>query len=236
MRIGAHETHPLADAFPLMDDALLKALADSIRVFGLRRKPVLLIEPEFPEGRILDGRHRCMACEIVGIEPEFQIYNGDTDIAELANYVADANLMRRDMDPIQRATTLRRLTKLIRKRKERSKSQPVLPGVTETDHAIESQLGACSEEVGAAFASGELTLAEAVAASRLDEDEQRELVKRLDETPAAAPVRSQEHRSVVIALTLPDLAALRAGVAVLEASPHGVVRAAAALVRRMGAL
>lgn len=48
---------------------------------------------------ILDGRNRAAACERAGIEPETVVYEGD----DLAEYVIDANITRRNMSTGARA-------------------------------------------------------------------------------------------------------------------------------------
>jgi hypothetical protein len=86
--------HPYADAFPMLGESDLAELADSIRANGLRQ-PVVVT----PDGLILDGRNRAAACAIVGIEPETVVYDCD----DLAEYVIDCNVTRRNMSTGARA-------------------------------------------------------------------------------------------------------------------------------------
>ena len=88
------EVHPYADKFPMLPDSELEELAESIRQNGLRQ-PVVLDK----EGRLLDGRNRSRACEMLGIEPETVTYGGD----DLAEYVIDCNVTRRNMSTGARA-------------------------------------------------------------------------------------------------------------------------------------
>lgn len=88
------EVHPYADKFPMLPDSELEELAESIRQNGLRQ-PVVLDK----EGRLLDGRNRSRACEMLGIEPEAVTYEGD----DLAAYVIDCNVTRRNMSTGARA-------------------------------------------------------------------------------------------------------------------------------------
>ena len=88
------EVHPYADKFPMLPDTELEELAESIRQNGLRQ-PVVLDK----EGRLLDGRNRARACEMLGIEPETVTYEGD----DLAEYVIDCNVTRRNMSTGARA-------------------------------------------------------------------------------------------------------------------------------------
>lgn len=86
--------HPYADKFPILAEADLADLAESIRTNGLRQ-PVVLTE----DGLILDGRNRAAACAQVGIEPETVVYDG----SDLAEFVIDCNVTRRNMSTGARA-------------------------------------------------------------------------------------------------------------------------------------
>ena len=88
------EAHPYADRFPLLPQGELEELAASIRENGLRQ-PIVVT----PDGLILDGRNRAAACALVGIEPETVTYEGD----DLAEYVIDSNVTRRNMSTGARA-------------------------------------------------------------------------------------------------------------------------------------
>lgn len=88
------QVHPAAAIYPMLNDDALAALADSIRVNGLR-EPILLDS----EGRLLDGRNRLAACGIAGVEPTFAVYEGD-DPHEL---VIDRNVERRQLSSGQQA-------------------------------------------------------------------------------------------------------------------------------------
>jgi ParB-like chromosome segregation protein Spo0J len=86
--------HPYAEKFPMLPEAEMEELADSISVNGLRL-PIVVT----PDGLILDGRNRWKACELAEVDPATQIYRGD----DLAEYVIDANATRRNMKPGARA-------------------------------------------------------------------------------------------------------------------------------------
>ena len=66
------ETHPAAEAWPLLPEDELAELAASIAEIGLT-DPITLD----PAGRLLDGRNRLDACKLASVEPEFVIYDGD---------------------------------------------------------------------------------------------------------------------------------------------------------------
>jgi DNA-binding CsgD family transcriptional regulator len=93
MRIGAYETHPAADVFPLLSDVELTSLVQDIAEHGLRI-PIVL-----HEGRILDGRNRMRACLLARVEPMTAEFQGSDPVA----YVVSLNLHRRHLDASQRA-------------------------------------------------------------------------------------------------------------------------------------
>lgn len=91
--------HPVADLFPLMDDAELSALAQDIAEIG-QQDPIWL----HPDGSILDGRNRYRACLRLGIEPLTRPYEGPDDIVSLVRFVLAKNLKHRHLNSGQRAT------------------------------------------------------------------------------------------------------------------------------------
>ena len=94
-RLQRLEYHPLANLFPMLDEAALRELADDIRQHGLL-EPITLYQ-----GKILDGRNRDEACLIAGVEPWFVEFNGN-DTQALA-LVVSRNLHRRHLTDSQRA-------------------------------------------------------------------------------------------------------------------------------------
>ena len=82
------KNHPIADVWPMMDEAKIAELADDIRKNG-QLVPVWLYE-----GKILDGRNRWAACKIAGIEPKTKEYIGD----EPTGFAVSLNDRRRHMN------------------------------------------------------------------------------------------------------------------------------------------
>jgi ParB-like chromosome segregation protein Spo0J len=82
------KNHPIADVWPMMDEAKLAELADDIRKNG-QLVPVWLYE-----GKILDGRNRWAACKIAGFEPKTKEYTGDEPTA----FAVSLNDRRRHMN------------------------------------------------------------------------------------------------------------------------------------------
>jgi hypothetical protein len=84
------EIHPAANIYPL-DEEHLPALAEDIRVHGLRMSVELL------DGKVIDGRRRLKACEMVSVKPTFTTIATDDPIA----YVRSLNEHRRHLTPSQ---------------------------------------------------------------------------------------------------------------------------------------
>jgi hypothetical protein len=80
--------HPIADVWPMMDEAKIAELADDIRKNG-QLVPVWLYD-----GKILDGRNRWAACLIAGVEPKTKEYTGDEPTA----FAVSLNDRRRHMN------------------------------------------------------------------------------------------------------------------------------------------
>lgn len=94
--VNALRVHPAAEVFPMLSDEELGELADDIRANGLHQPIVLDID-----GLVIDGRNRLSACNLAGVEPRFEEYDGDP-IA----YIWGANVHRRHMNKGQEAAAL----------------------------------------------------------------------------------------------------------------------------------
>ena len=89
-------SHPAAGIFPLMSGSEFQELCNSIRENGQRESIKRL-----SDGRIVDGRNRHQACQLIGIEPLFETVGIDDQ--EVMEFVIDENLHRRHLDATQRA-------------------------------------------------------------------------------------------------------------------------------------
>ena len=110
------EFHPIANIFPMMGEAELEDLSNDIMQNGLRQ-PIVVYE-----GKILDGRNREKACQLIGLSPylinenkikvseelgvdtgylpsPYTDYKGDDPLG----YVLSLNLHRRHLTASQRA-------------------------------------------------------------------------------------------------------------------------------------
>lgn len=92
--------HPDAELFPMLPDDELQALADDIRENGLIN-PIILTEGEL-DGKLVeflvDGRNRLRACELAGVDPRFELVNGNAD-----SLAVSLNTKRRNLDKQQLA-------------------------------------------------------------------------------------------------------------------------------------
>jgi ParB family chromosome partitioning protein len=87
--------HKLAELFPRMDAEEFEKLKKDISENGLL-EPITL----HPDGSIIDGRNRYLACLDVGVTPRYDIWSGT---GSLLTFVLSKNLHRRHLDTSQRA-------------------------------------------------------------------------------------------------------------------------------------
>jgi hypothetical protein len=91
--IKHYDFHKLCCIFPRCSDEELQMLVSDIRENGLKT-PIVLFE-----GKILDGRNRYLACQILDREPRYIWFNGSDPLA----FVISHNLCRRHLSESQRA-------------------------------------------------------------------------------------------------------------------------------------
>lgn len=89
------EAHPEAVRYGWLEDDDLQTLANNIAAEGLD-EPVLLL----PDGRIVDGRNRELACKVAGVYPTYATkFLAEADIP---GFVERRNLHRRHLSPERR--------------------------------------------------------------------------------------------------------------------------------------
>jgi len=88
-----YEFHEYANIFPILEGDELEALRADIDENGQINRIILY------QGKILDGRNRYTACEMLSIEPETLEYTGDDPLG----LVLSQNLRRRHLTTGQRA-------------------------------------------------------------------------------------------------------------------------------------
>lgn len=95
--------HPATALFPWMPRPEFHALVEDIKQNGLQEPIVTL------DGKILDGRHRYLACLEAGVKPSFTKRDGNDEPLE---YVIRANWFRRQLSGCQRAIIGAKLQKI----------------------------------------------------------------------------------------------------------------------------
>ena len=114
-----YEFHPIASVLPMLGTAELNALAADIQGNGLRHSIILL------DGKILDGRNRYKACQLVGVAPSFRDFNGDGDPIA---FIISENLCRRHLTASQKALAVAKIADLPRGNPNLQKTEtPTIP-------------------------------------------------------------------------------------------------------------
>lgn len=129
------EIHPAADLFPTMSEAELRELGEDIEKNGMR-SPIVFLDAsdEFPVARLLDGRNRLDAMELVGVkvlgdlkaEFPFQLASGNVSYriipsdTDPVGYVISANIWRRHLTGEQKRELIGRLLKAAPQRSNRA--------------------------------------------------------------------------------------------------------------------
>ncbi len=87
--------HEVANVFPLLQGVEFETLCQDIKTKGLIEAIWL-----HPDGRVIDGRNRYLACQKVDIAPRFRTWDGQ---GSLIGFVLSLNLHRRHLTSGQRA-------------------------------------------------------------------------------------------------------------------------------------
>jgi len=120
--------HPEVDRYPWFDDDELQELADNIATNGLR-EPI----KRLPDGRIIDGRNRELACFVAGVVPDYVTV--DLNETAVRGFVRSQNMLRRHL--LRRHLTLAFRRELLR-RVDRG-GAPRAPGEVEQRHRARSE-------------------------------------------------------------------------------------------------
>jgi hypothetical protein len=94
-----YPVHPAAEAFRMLADDELQALADDIAEKGLF-DPIML---DRAGEMLVDGRNRLKACRLAGVEPRFERLPVGIDPV---GYIVSKNINRRDLTKGQKAIAL----------------------------------------------------------------------------------------------------------------------------------
>lgn len=199
MKILDRETHPAADAFPLMNGAEFANLIDDIKRNGVRHKGVLY------KGCILDGRNRGRAAEQLGAVMDWDEYAGDDPVG----LVVSLNISRRHLNESQRAMVAARLALLPhgtnRHTKSRKSATLPPPSLSLSEAAAMLNVGERSVSDAHAVMKGEPEVVAAVDRGDLSVSAAAELVKlppeKQREVAASSAINGGDIRRMVKAAT-----------------------------------
>jgi len=104
------EQHELGKLLPAMDKADFEALKEDIKINGQ------IVAVCLYQGKVLDGWHRYLACEELGIEAKTKVWSGDP-----LTFVISANIARRHLTPSQRAEIIAEASKWLQTGRPTSK-------------------------------------------------------------------------------------------------------------------
>jgi N6-adenosine-specific RNA methylase IME4 len=172
---GKLEFHPLADIFPLIEGKEFDDLVADIKAHGVR-EPIWIYE-----GEILDGRNRYLASAIAGIDCPMREYHGEDPVA----FVLSLNLKRRHLNESQRAMVAAKLANLgdgqradqVQGTSIEVASTLLNVGRASIERAKSVQRDAAPELL-AAVEQGHLAVSAAAAATKLSEEDQREIAAK----------------------------------------------------------
>ena len=169
--------HEYANLFPIMNENELKALISDIRVNGLR-EPVVVYQDT-----LLDGRHRRIACERIGVELTWVEYEGDDPLG----YVLSKNLHRRHLSESQRAMVAAKLANLVPGDNQHTEEVRPIGPTSEMLNVSERSVKRARAvrdkgvpELVEAVEQGAMPVSVAEKVAREDEEEQREILKAKD--------------------------------------------------------
>jgi N6-adenosine-specific RNA methylase IME4 len=114
------QSHELANLFPMMSDEEFTALVEDMRCNGYdTNSPIVAYE-----GKILDGRNRWKASQVVGVTPPIIEFNHGGDPLV---FVIQKNLHRRHLNETQRAGVAKRIANISHGGDRRSEQAANLP-------------------------------------------------------------------------------------------------------------
>lgn len=182
--MSAYPLHPAAELFPPMDAESFAALQADIAENG-QHAPILLFE-----GQVIDGRHRLMACQRLGMTPKVCELDSALDPTAV---VVSFNLHRRHLNESQRSMVAARIAN--KRQGERTDLEPSanLQKVSQAEAA--TLLGVSPRSVAAAVNvqkvgtpeliaavdQGELAVSTAADLARLPANSQRDVLAKTPE-------------------------------------------------------
>lgn len=172
------EFHPLANLFPMMMDKELAVLAEDIKTNG-QQIPIYLCD-----GKILDGRNRFRACEMVEVEPKIEQFTGTDPLA----FVVSMNLKRRHLNESQRAMIAAKIANMPSHRPDHnsanlqtsvSAAATLLNVSDRTVHHAKSVQEHAAKPIIEAVERGEVSVSDAASIVNLPKSEQRRALENV---------------------------------------------------------
>src|SRR3954463_11995565 len=160
MSAPAAKFHEAANLFPMMDEAALTELAADIKANGLR-DPIW----RHPDGRIIDGRNRWLACQRGGVECRARTYS--PEVETIIPFVVSRNRHRRHLTTAQRAAVAADIANLARGDNQHSREHPSIEGTSQAQAAKLMGVSVASVERAAAVKRADPEMHEHVKAGEL---------------------------------------------------------------------
>jgi ParB-like chromosome segregation protein Spo0J len=170
--IGNTSFHPVSELFPLMEGPDFEALVADIREHGLQQ-PIV----RHPDGSILDGRNRFLACQRLGLPCPHVQWTGESGTE--IHYVVSVNMHRRHLTAAQRAMIATEIATLPKGVRQIGTCADV---PTQAQAAV--MLGVSPRAVGLAAKIQDEAPPEAVEAVKRGEMSLREAVQKIPEKPS----------------------------------------------------
>lgn len=173
------KAHRFAEVFPLLEGVGFAGLVEDIRKHGQKDAVVLY------QGLVLDGRNRCRACDVIGLEPETTTFVGTDD--EALALVVSSNLHRRHLDASQYAMAAARTASM---RQGARTDLAEISAMSQSDAAALFNVSRGSVQLATrviergipelvrAVETGGVAVSAAAAVARLPPDEQRAVVAK----------------------------------------------------------
>lgn len=192
--------HPATDLLPWMDDDNLQALVDDMREYGQQSQIVRL-----PDGRIVLGRHRELACVIVGVEPQYREENWSDE--EVVREVYSSDVPRRHLTASQKAMVAVGLTNMRQGEKRENLARKIrkpatLPvsqkdaaeklGVSERSVRTAAMVKDEAPELAAPVLNGKLDVHTAAKVAKLPKEKRDKVAKSKNPKEAAEKVLDHE--------------------------------------------
>ena len=181
----ALQQHPLSAAFPAMPEAEIEALAADIEKGGQRDPGVLL------EGMVLDGWHRYLACQRLGIKFRSVEFDGEDPVG----FVISKNLHRRHLSAAQRVAAVAECVEWaeVGRPGNRGTSSPILTtrqiaeAADASEKTVKQVKSAIKAGLGDMVKAGEVSAKDAAALAKIPPKEREKALKE------PAPAKKKGH-------------------------------------------